>query len=140
MRDDALERDKEGHVIAVDALFLGGEVDAAVDGMGPPGDSDGDGVANNVDICPDLRLDDGIQAVRLSLDATWFDAAKCERGIEDRFALVDRGVGGDHDHNRTVCRSIFRLYLNRHSLYVQHTAKVGLHKGAYGISTQRLRQ
>ncbi len=37
---------------------------------------------HNVDICPDLFLDDGIQAVRMSLDATWFDAERCERGIE----------------------------------------------------------
>jgi len=37
---------------------------------------------NGVEICPQLRLDDGIQAVRMSFDNTWFDAERCERGIE----------------------------------------------------------
>ena len=36
----------------------------------------------NITIAPDVRLDDGIQATRLSLENTWFDAKKCARGIE----------------------------------------------------------
>ena len=37
---------------------------------------------NNVEIAPQIGLDDGIQATRLSLPLTWFDEAKCSRGIE----------------------------------------------------------
>jgi hypothetical protein len=35
-----------------------------------------------VDIAPQLRLDDGIQAARSFLANCWFDEDKCERGIE----------------------------------------------------------
>lgn len=37
---------------------------------------------HNIEICPDLRLDDGIQAVRLSLQNTWWDSERCRVGIE----------------------------------------------------------
>lgn len=37
---------------------------------------------HNISIAPQLRLDDGIQAVRMSFDDTWFDEHKCELGIE----------------------------------------------------------
>lgn len=36
----------------------------------------------NVTIAPQLRVDDGIQSVRLSLANTWFDEDRCNRGIE----------------------------------------------------------
>lgn len=36
----------------------------------------------NIEIAPNLPLDDGIQATRLSLELTWFDEKKCARGIE----------------------------------------------------------
>jgi len=35
-----------------------------------------------VEIAPNLRVDDGIQAVRSMLDRCWFDEKKCNRGIE----------------------------------------------------------
>lgn len=37
---------------------------------------------NNIDIAPQIGLDDGIQATRLSLPLTWFDEEKCGRGLE----------------------------------------------------------
>ena len=33
-------------------------------------------------IAPSLAVEDGIQAVRSMIGRTWFDAEKCERGIE----------------------------------------------------------
>ena len=36
----------------------------------------------NLAIVPDLSVQDGIQAVRQMLPTTWFDAVKCEEGIE----------------------------------------------------------
>jgi len=36
----------------------------------------------NIEIAPQISLDDGIQATRLSLPNTWFDEAKCGRGLE----------------------------------------------------------
>ena len=36
----------------------------------------------NVDIAPQLRVDDGIQAVRSLIDKCWFDEKKCEQGID----------------------------------------------------------
>lgn len=36
----------------------------------------------NVEIAPQLGLDDGIQAVRMSFGNTWFDAERCARGFE----------------------------------------------------------
>ena len=35
-----------------------------------------------IEIAPNLRVDDGIQAVRSMLDRCWFDEKKCNRGIE----------------------------------------------------------
>ena len=35
-----------------------------------------------VDIAPQLRVDDGIQAARSFLANCWFDEEKCDRGIE----------------------------------------------------------
>jgi len=35
-----------------------------------------------VEIAPKLMVDDGIQQVRMMLDRCWFDAEKCDRGIE----------------------------------------------------------
>jgi phage terminase large subunit len=37
---------------------------------------------NNVVIAPQMSLDDGIQATRLTLPMTWFDEKKCGRGLE----------------------------------------------------------
>ena len=36
----------------------------------------------DITVCPDHRVDDGINAVRLALPKFWFDAEKCARGIE----------------------------------------------------------
>ena len=36
----------------------------------------------NIEIAPRLSVDDGIQASRSMLNKCWFDAKKCERGIE----------------------------------------------------------
>lgn len=36
----------------------------------------------NIDIAPQLGVDDGIQAARSMLARCWFDESKCERGIE----------------------------------------------------------
>tara|TARA_B100000035_G_scaffold197480_1_gene168741 strand:- start:2188 stop:3447 length:1260 start_codon:yes stop_codon:yes gene_type:complete len=36
----------------------------------------------NIEIAPRLSVDDGIQATRSMLNRCWFDAEKCERGIE----------------------------------------------------------
>jgi len=36
----------------------------------------------NITISPNIRLDDGIQATRLSLPLTWWDEDKCARGLE----------------------------------------------------------
>ena len=36
----------------------------------------------NIDVAPKLMIDDGIQAVRSILDNCWFDAKKCERGVD----------------------------------------------------------
>jgi hypothetical protein len=49
----------------------------------------------NVRICPNIRLDDGIQATRMSLPGTWFDKGRCARGLEAlrqyRMAWDDKG-------------------------------------------------
>ena len=37
---------------------------------------------NGVEVAPMLPVEDGIQAVRTMLDRCWFDAEKCERGID----------------------------------------------------------
>ena len=37
---------------------------------------------NNITIAPQLNVDDGIQSVRSMLPTCWFDAEKCEHGIE----------------------------------------------------------
>ena len=37
---------------------------------------------NNMTIVPDLSVQDGIQAVRMMLPFTWFDADKCGEGVE----------------------------------------------------------
>jgi len=37
---------------------------------------------SDVQIAPSLAVEDGIQAVRSMIGRTWFDAEKCERGIE----------------------------------------------------------
>jgi phage terminase large subunit len=42
---------------------------------------DGLGI-RNVEIAPDLRVDDGIQAARSMINKCWFDANKCEKGID----------------------------------------------------------
>jgi phage terminase large subunit len=42
---------------------------------------DGLGI-RNVEIAPDLRVDDGIQAARSMINKCWFDAKKCEKGID----------------------------------------------------------
>lgn len=36
----------------------------------------------NIEICPMLSVEDGIQQVRSSVPMAWFDAKKCERGID----------------------------------------------------------
>jgi len=36
----------------------------------------------DIEIAPSLLIDDGIQAVRAMLDKCWFDAEKCEKGID----------------------------------------------------------
>ena len=36
----------------------------------------------NIMIAPNLKVDDGIQAVRNALVTSWFDEEKCERGID----------------------------------------------------------
>ena len=36
----------------------------------------------NIEIAPKLGIDDGVQAARSMLNRCWFDAEKCERGIE----------------------------------------------------------
>ena len=35
-----------------------------------------------ITVCPDHRVDDGINALRLALPKFWFDAEKCARGVE----------------------------------------------------------
>ena len=42
---------------------------------------DGLGI-RNVEIAPDLRVDDGIQAARSMINKCWFDAKKCEKGVD----------------------------------------------------------
>jgi phage terminase large subunit len=42
---------------------------------------DGLGI-RNVEIAPDLRVDDGIQAARSMINKCWFDSNKCEKGID----------------------------------------------------------
>ena len=42
---------------------------------------DGLGI-RNVEIAPDLRVDDGIQSARSMIHKCWFDANKCEKGID----------------------------------------------------------
>lgn len=37
---------------------------------------------NNLTVCPQHRVEDGINAVRTILPRCWFDRAKCERGID----------------------------------------------------------
>lgn len=37
---------------------------------------------NGIEIAPSLSIDDGIQATRLFLRTTWFDAERCKRGVE----------------------------------------------------------
>jgi phage terminase large subunit len=37
---------------------------------------------NGIEIAPSLSVDDGIQATRLFLRTTWFDAERCKRGVE----------------------------------------------------------
>ena len=36
----------------------------------------------NIEVCPMLGLEDGIQQVRTSIPMAWFDEAKCEKGID----------------------------------------------------------
>ncbi len=36
----------------------------------------------NIEIAPQLLIDDGIQQVRTLLDKCWFDEKKCEKGID----------------------------------------------------------
>jgi hypothetical protein len=40
------------------------------------------GLGVKAEVCPNLRLDDGIEATRLFLKRCWFDEAKCKRGID----------------------------------------------------------
>ena len=40
------------------------------------------GLGLEITVCPDHRVDDGINALRLALPKFWFDAEKCARGIE----------------------------------------------------------
>jgi phage terminase large subunit len=54
----------------------------------------------NIDIAPSLRIDDGIQAVRSMLARCWFDAKKCEKGID---ALIN--YQRDYDENGKTWRS-----------------------------------
>jgi phage terminase large subunit len=42
---------------------------------------DGLGI-RNVEIAPDLRVDDGIQSARSMINKCWFDSNKCEKGID----------------------------------------------------------
>jgi len=51
----------------------------------------------NIQIAPQLNVDDGIQAVRSLLPTCWFDAEKCEHGIE---AL--RAYHREYDDNNLV--------------------------------------
>jgi len=52
---------------------------------------------NNIQIAPQLNVDDGIQAVRSLLATCWFDAEKCSHGID---AL--RAYHRDYDDNNRV--------------------------------------
>jgi len=54
----------------------------------------------NIDIAPDLRVDDGIQQVRSLLDRCWFDEQKCEKGID---CLIN--YSRDYDENGKTWRS-----------------------------------
>jgi hypothetical protein len=40
------------------------------------------GLRGNIDICPQHRVEDGINGVRTFLPRCWFDAKKCKRGID----------------------------------------------------------
>ena len=54
----------------------------------------------NVEIAPMLMVDDGIQAVRSMLDRCWFDAKKCEKGVD---CLIN--YSRDYDENGKTWRS-----------------------------------
>ena len=53
----------------------------------------------DVDIAPMLNIDDGIQAVRSMLSRCWFDAEKCDKGVE---CLVS--YSRDYDDTNKVFR------------------------------------
>ncbi len=40
------------------------------------------GLGVQADICPKLSLDDGIEAVRMYLKRSWFDAGRCKAGVD----------------------------------------------------------
>lgn len=54
----------------------------------------------NIEICPDLRIDDGIQQVRSILDRCWFDEKKTEKGVD---CLIN--YSRDYDENGKTWRS-----------------------------------
>ena len=60
---------------------------------------DGLGI-RNVEIAPQLMVDDGIQAVRSLLDKCWFDEKKCEKGVD---CLIN--YSRDWDENGKTWRS-----------------------------------
>lgn len=60
---------------------------------------DGLGI-RNVEIAPQLMVDDGIQQVRSLLDRCWFDEKKCEKGID---CLIN--YSRDYDENGKTWRS-----------------------------------
>ena len=60
------------HDVEVKELGTGKSRLETLDGMG----------VRPIEIAPKLRVDDGIQQVRMMLDRVWFDEKKCDRGIE----------------------------------------------------------
>jgi len=58
-----------------------------------------EGLGLEVTVAPKLSIEDGINSVRNMLEACWFDAEKCERGIE---AL--RHYRAEYDDKREVLR------------------------------------
>ncbi|TXH83587.1 MAG: hypothetical protein E6Q77_04000 [Rhizobium sp.] len=55
---------------------------------------------NNIVVCPNIPLHDGIQAVRMLLPTCWFDKAKCKDGIE-----AMRMYRRDYDEKRQEFRT-----------------------------------
>lgn len=83
------------------------------------------GVAN-VSVCPNLQLQDGIQAVRAILPRCWFDAVKCKAGLEalrqyqrewddDRKVFADKPLHNWASHPSDAFRYLAVSYIDEHT-------------------------